>query len=76
MGGGPDFWHWGHVHAGAVFKEIQSQGVSVHCRCVGHGSFPEYPVELVNWRKVLAWAETRTAKDPSIQSEALHGFAI
>ena len=75
MGGGPDFWYWGHVHAAAVFKPVQSMNVSVQGRCVGHGAFPEYPVDETT-AKQLTWAETRVAADSKYPQRGLHGFAI
>jgi Calcineurin-like phosphoesterase len=41
----PDFWFWGHVHNGIVYKAVpwdarQGPQPVTKCRCLGHGGLP------------------------------------
>jgi len=77
-GGGPDFWYWGHVHAGIAYKPIAVGGTQVRLRCVGHGGVPYAPFpapETLGDKGVgVVWAETEQAGDPDEHRRALNGF--
>ena len=41
----PDFWYWGHLHNGIVYKSVPwdartGPAPSTRCRCVGHSALP------------------------------------
>lgn len=78
-GKGPDYWYWGHVHAGIVYEPQAPQAGSqtqVQCRCSGHAALPwGLASELKNKPNVL-WYETRSAKDPDIPQRVLNGFTV
>jgi hypothetical protein len=44
-GRAPDFWYWGHLHLGAVYKGVpwdptRGAAPTTKCRCLGHGALP------------------------------------
>ncbi|MGO9605547.1 MAG: metallophosphoesterase family protein [Candidatus Binataceae bacterium] len=80
-GVGPDYWYWGHVHAGIVFKPITTpNNGSVLARCVGHGGIPFEPyktaVGLGDGTIGAEWVENRLAHDPDEDKRALNGFVV
>ncbi len=73
-GGGPDYWYWGHVHAGAVY---QPHGpANTLCRCCGHGALPWGQSSILSGSAAVAWHETRPANDPDIPQRVFNGFAM
>jgi hypothetical protein len=79
--GGPDYWYWGHVHAGIAFEPVQtSKGRIVRGRCVGHGGVPYAPypaaAEFGGAQVKVAWVETEKAGDPEEERRALNGFLL
>ncbi len=78
FGGGPDFWYWGHVHAGIAFEPVTVDGKQVRVRCVGHGGVPYAPFPdpqtLGDQGVKVKWAETGKAEDPAEMRRALNGF--
>lgn len=81
LDGGPDYWYWGHVHAGIAYEPALSpQGTSVLGRCVGHGGVPYAPFppvdQLNNGPVKVAWVETEKANDPNEERRALNGFVL
>ena len=71
---GPDYWYWGHVHAGVVYQP-KPPGNTL-CRCCGHGALPwGQASQLTNNPNVL-WYESRSANDPDIPQRVLNGFAM
>ena len=80
LDGGPDYWYWGHVHAGIGYKSVASGGRSVLARCVGHGGVPyapfPNPANLGDNAVKVDWAETTRANDPDEERRALNGFML
>jgi hypothetical protein len=78
--GGPDYWYWGHVHAGIAFKPVLTGGRSLRARCVGHGGVPYAPFPapetLGNAGLGVEWVETEKAGDPKEERRALNGFML
>ncbi|HMD97432.1 MAG TPA: metallophosphoesterase [Terriglobia bacterium] len=73
-GTGPDYWYWGHVHAGAVYQTTATTG-NVRCRVNGHGGLPwALASDLANPN--VAWYEKRLAHDPDVPERVLNGFAV
>lgn len=76
--GGPDFWYWGHVHAGIAYDPIEVDGHTMHVRCVGHGGVPYAPFpnpkQLHDQGITVAWAETQKALDDDEPRRAANGF--
>ena len=79
---GPDYWYWGHVHIGAVYRNQSNGSKVVNCRCCGHGGLPCAPaIEMDNQTGVL-WYEKRPAKDPDFAGKpdnlqrVFNGFAM
>lgn len=79
-GAGPDYWYWGHIHAGIAYKAKVTPNGSVLARCVGHGGIPFEPyktsVGLGDGTIEVAWVENRLAHDDSEGRRALNGFVI
>jgi hypothetical protein len=76
-GGGPDFWYWGHVHAGIAY--LPGPGAAkVRARCLGHGGIPYAPFDPKYSQPTasVAWAETANANDPDEPRRALNGFGV
>jgi calcineurin-like phosphoesterase family protein len=78
--GGPDYWYWGHVHAGIAFAPLDTRtGMAVRARCVGHGGIPYKPfpknADGDATAKVL-WAEDCNAGDNGEPRRALNGFVL
>lgn len=42
LGRNPDYWYWGHVHLGAVYKPAALSGLdgTTKARCIGHSAIP------------------------------------
>jgi calcineurin-like phosphoesterase family protein len=76
-GDGPDYWYWGHVHAGIAFQP-GCLGAKLRARCVGHGGIPYAPFDQKYAQPTVnvAWAETVKAGDPDEPRRALNGFAV
>jgi len=78
-GTGPDYWYWGHAHAGVVYRPRAAEGSldgTINCRCCGHGALPwGHATELDNNPNVV-WYENRSANDPDIPQRVLNGFAM
>jgi len=76
----PDYWYWGHVHAGIIYSPIAVNGGAIKARCVGHGGVPYAPfgpAEGLGDPKVgvgVIWAESLKANDPKESRRALNGF--
>jgi hypothetical protein len=73
IGSGPNYWYWGHVHAGVVYH---SRGPNVQCRCCGHGALPTGKATQFADSPNVAWHENRSASDPDIPQRVLNGFAM
>jgi hypothetical protein len=74
LGGGPDYWYWGHIHGAAVFKPIPTlDGRAVHARLVGHGGIP---YQADGPKAPLVWTEQGNAGDPKIKNRSLNGFVL
>jgi Calcineurin-like phosphoesterase len=73
-GGGPDYWYWGHVHIGAVYKPFGP--ANVRCRCCGHGALPWGHASDLAESPSVEWYENRNANDPEIPERVLNGFAV
>jgi predicted phosphodiesterase len=80
LDGGPDYWYWGHVHAGIAYKPLPGNGRALKVRCVGHGGVPYAPFpdpeSLGNSSVGIEWAETEKAGDPNEGRRALNGFML
>ncbi len=73
LDGGPDFWYWGHVHAGVAFHPMQPGAVQLYARCVGHGGVPYLPFDE-EMRRQVAWGESERAEDRDEERRALNGY--
>jgi hypothetical protein len=78
---GPDYWYWGHVHAGIAYKPVAAGGGrSVRTRCVGHGGVPYAPYKAAssygNGGIGVEWVEDQLAGDPDEERRALNGFML
>jgi hypothetical protein len=73
LGGGPDYWYWGHLHAAAVFQPVPAGGRPVRARLIGHGGIP-YVADPTT--AALEWSEEGNAGDPKIPQRSLNGFAV
>lgn len=73
-GGGPDYWYWGHIHAGAVYKPRGP--ANVRCRCCGHGALPWGQASNLAGSPNVEWYEHRPANDPDIRERVFNGFAV
>ncbi len=60
LGGGPDYWYWGHLHGVAVFKPVSASGVTVNARLVGHGAVPYLSDPIT---PAMAWTESSADVD-------------
>ncbi|HLW78770.1 MAG TPA: metallophosphoesterase [Terriglobia bacterium] len=79
QGEGPDYWYWGHVHAGIVYKPQPPQAGGpgqVLCRCSGHAALPWGEATELAGKPNVLWYETRSAKDPDIPERVLNGFTM
>lgn len=79
--GGPDYWYWGHVHAGYAIAPVPlSGGRTLLARCVGHCGVPWLPFGAENGLGgngfELAWGENLTANDVDEPARALNGFLM
>ncbi|HXX18856.1 MAG TPA: metallophosphoesterase [Candidatus Acidoferrum sp.] len=72
-GTGPNYWYWGHAHAGVVYKPY---GPGALCRCCGHGALPWGQASALGSAANVGWYETRSARDPDIPQRVLNGFAV
>jgi predicted phosphodiesterase len=75
LNGGPDFWYWGHVHAGAAFNPVVPGSVQIHPRCIGHGGVPYQPLDQ-DVLSGLAWGESELAGDAQEERRALNGYVV
>lgn len=70
--GGPDFWYWGHQHAGIEFVPQQGRnGITVRARCVGHGGVPYTPLTPT---AAMVWTESDRAGP--FEQRGLNGFLV
>jgi hypothetical protein len=81
MGGGPDYWYWGHVHAGYALAPVAlAGGRNLMARCVGHCGVPWLPFGAESGLSgngfELQWGENRKANDVDEPSRALNGFLV
>ncbi|HVA84043.1 MAG TPA: metallophosphoesterase [Candidatus Binataceae bacterium] len=81
MGGGPDYWYWGHVHAGYALAPFPiAGGRKLMARCVGHCGVPWLPFSAESGLGAggftLEWGENRNANDVDEPSRALNGFLV
>jgi hypothetical protein len=79
--GGPDYWYWGHVHAGYALAPFPiGGGRNLMARCVGHCGVPWLPFAAETGLGAdgfkLDWAENRLANDVEEPARALNGFLV
>ena len=79
--GGPDYWYWGHVHAGYALAPIAvTGGRKMMARCVGHCGVPWLPFAAESRMSAngftLEWGENRKANDVDEPARALNGFLV
>ena len=79
--GGPDYWYWGHVHAGYALAPVPvAGGRSLMTRCVGHCGVPWLPFAAESGLGgngfTLEWGENRKANDVDEPARALNGFLV
>jgi hypothetical protein len=70
----PDYWYWGHVHAGAVYKVTKD--IPVRCRCIGHAARPWGLASMLQSSPHVEWFEKTWAKDPGDLLRVRNGFAV
>lgn len=70
----PDYWYWGHLHAGLVYKPKGT----IRCRCSGHGGIPWGTAATLDpaSNPNVSWCETRSAGDPDNTKRVLNGFTM
>jgi len=71
---GPNYWYWGHAHAGAVYQPLGA--IPVLCRCCGHGALPWGRASALAGNSNVLWFEDRAAGDPDIPQRVFNGFAV
>ena len=70
----PDFWFYGHVHNGIVYKP-DVLGSKTLFRCAGHGAIPYGATpDLEAAADVVEWYESESARDPHRKVRLLNGF--
>ena len=79
--GGPDYWYWGHVHAGYALAPLPiAGGRNLMARCVGHCGVPWLPYAAESGLGAngftLEWGENRKANDVEEPARALNGFLV
>ncbi len=79
--GGPDYWYWGHVHAGYALAPVAvAGGRRLMTRCVGHCGVPWLPFAaesgLGGSGFTIEWGENRKANDVDEPARALNGFLV
>ena len=79
--GGPDYWYWGHVHAGYALAPFPiAGGRNLMARCVGHCGVPWLPYAAESGLGAngftLEWGENRRANDVEEPARALNGFLV
>ena len=79
--GGPDYWYWGHVHAGYALAPFPIVGGrNLMARCVGHCGVPWLPFGAESGLGgngfTLEWGENRKANDVEESARALNGFLV
>jgi len=79
--GGPDYWYWGHVHAGYALAPIAvAGGRNLMARCVGHCGVPWLPFAAESGMQAngftIEWGENRKANDVDEPARALNGFLV
>jgi len=79
--GGPDYWYWGHVHAGYALAPFPiGGGRSLMARCVGHCGVPWLPFGAESGLGAngftLEWGENRKANDVEEPARAPNGFLV
>jgi predicted phosphodiesterase len=72
LGKDPDYWYWGHLHNGIVYKTIGN----FHGRCVGHGAIPYGNATELSGDDSVVWYETESANDPNYPERVLNGYAV
>jgi hypothetical protein len=72
--GGPDYWYWGHAHAGVVYAPADPSGTK--CRCCGHGALPWGEASELAPNTKVVWHENRKANDPDTPQRVYNGFAV
>jgi hypothetical protein len=76
LGGGPDYWYWGHLHGVAVFRPVPANGVPLRARLVGHGGVPyvsDPMTPALEWTESSADAELIKGDGPD---RSRNGYAI
>lgn len=73
LGGNLKYWYWGHLHAGAVYKDIDN----IKCRLAGHGVIPWGNSSSLqqNLGNSVVWYENKSP-NPSDQPRVQNGFAL
>ncbi len=66
------YWYWGHVHMGAVYKEMSG----IKTRVVGHGVLPYGHASLLENAPCVDWFESCLANDPHQPKRVQNGFAF
>lgn len=69
----PNYWYWGHKHAGAVYKPLSNGTL---CRCVGHGALPWSQSSELKDSSQVVWYEDQSAGDPEDELRVFNGFAL
>lgn len=77
VNGTPDYWYWGHLHNGIVYKDNVPGTGSSKMRCVGHGAIPyaeAWGLQPATWSNHLDYfAQT---PEPGGKPRARNGFAM
>lgn len=72
LGRAPDYWYWGHLHNGIVYREYQG----MRSRCVGHGAIPYGAADELEHVDAVLWYESERAQDPTLPARVLNGLAV
>jgi Calcineurin-like phosphoesterase len=71
LGRDPDYWYWGHLHNGIIYK----QQAGCLGRCIGHGAIPYGNASMLAGQPNVAWYEISLAGDPNYPERVLNGLA-
>jgi len=77
----PDYWYWGHVHNGIVYKPrtetVNGKKVTVLARCTGHGAIPfGNGKDIPGAGFVEYYAHTPNPTAPPIRKRVMNGFTV
>ncbi|HJW92726.1 MAG TPA: metallophosphoesterase [Thermoanaerobaculia bacterium] len=77
LGRSPDYWYWGHIHNGIVYKDRNENGATVYPRCTGQAAIPFGDGKTIpNAGYVKYYANTPNPNAPPQGLRVNNGFAL